>query len=195
MFIHRALPTVCLLGLDLVQQADDVFLVKDEVVEAQPRCLSPDSKPLPPGAPLNSTTHSWSYMSQSPLRKCLALGPERCSGHPCCGSQYIQFPASVPWPGGVGKWGTGDGEGLHQASSFKTCWNTAWVSPASSPALGPRTRISSAISPQSATTLAQLPSLPLVPQLPPLTPVSRDSQEAPGSNKHLKSLRLEHTNP
>lgn len=126
MFIHRALPTVCLLGLDLVQQADDVFLVKDEVVEAQPRCLSPDSKPLPPGAPLNSTTHSWSYMSQSPLRKCLALGPERCSGHPCCGSQYIQFPASVPWPGGVGKWGTGDGEGLHQASSFKTCWNTAW---------------------------------------------------------------------
>ncbi|XP_051024062.1 uncharacterized protein C16orf96 homolog [Acomys russatus] len=60
------------------------------------------------------------------------------------------------------------------------------------PPLGPRTSISSL---HSATTLAQPPSLPLVPQLPPLIPVSRDTQEGPGSNKHLKSLRQEHTNP
>ncbi|XP_051035707.1 uncharacterized protein C16orf96 homolog [Phodopus roborovskii] len=60
------------------------------------------------------------------------------------------------------------------------------------PPLGPRTSISSAAtSLHSATTVARPPSLPPVPQLPPLMPHSRDLQEAPGSTRHLKSLRLE----
>ena len=67
--------------------------------------------------------------------------------------------------------------------------NTACVSPASSPALGPRTSISSGTTQHSATTVARPPSLPPVPQLPPLIP--RDPQEAPGPTRHLKSLRLE----
>lgn len=53
------------------------------------------------------------------------------------------------------------------------------------PPLGPRTSFS------SATTAARPPSLPPVPQLPPLMPPSRDLQEAPGSTRHTKSLRLE----
>lgn len=65
--------------------------------------------------------------------------------------------------------------------------NTVRVSPASSPALGPRSNIiSSATSPHSAATVAQPPSLPPVPQLPPLMPLSKDPQEAPGSARHLK---------
>ncbi|XP_021040646.1 uncharacterized protein C16orf96 homolog [Mus caroli] len=62
----------------------------------------------------------------------------------------------------------------------------AWIFPASFPALGPRTSITSATN----TTTARPPSLPPVPQLPPLIPVSRDTQEAPGSAKRLKSPRL-----
>uniref|UniRef100_A0A8C6I6Z4 RIKEN cDNA 4930562C15 gene n=1 Tax=Mus spicilegus TaxID=10103 RepID=A0A8C6I6Z4_MUSSI len=60
------------------------------------------------------------------------------------------------------------------------------------PPLGPRTSITSATTLHSATntTTARPPSLPPVPQLPPLIPVSRDTQEAPGSAKRLKSPRL-----
>ncbi|EDK97252.1 mCG128740 [Mus musculus] len=60
------------------------------------------------------------------------------------------------------------------------------------PPLSPRTSITSATTLHSATntTTARPPSLPPVPQLPPLIPVSRDTQEAPGSAKRLKSPRL-----
>nr|XP_021488052.1 uncharacterized protein C16orf96 homolog [Meriones unguiculatus] len=63
------------------------------------------------------------------------------------------------------------------------------------PPLGLRNNMTSATSLHSATTLARPPSLPPLPQLPPLIPVSRDIQEGTGSTKHLKPLRLEHTNP
>ncbi|XP_055460349.1 uncharacterized protein C16orf96 homolog [Psammomys obesus] len=63
------------------------------------------------------------------------------------------------------------------------------------PPLGLRNNMTSATSLHSATTLARPPSLPPLPQLPPLIPVSRDIQESTGSTKHLKPLRLEHTNP
>lgn len=134
------------------------------------RCLCPNPELLPKVHLCTLAPILGLRCLKSPLRKCLGAGLEE-----------VQFLGGMGWGGEP-----------HEASCFQRRRHTAWVSPASSSALGSRTSISSTATLHSATTttMARPPSLPPVPQLPPLIPVSRDPQEAPGSAKRLKSPRL-----